>query len=133
MKNSHHYFLIFLLVFSILFIPSCATVFNGTRAKVLISNDSVKEPVTIIADNKHYNNVILPCKIKVKRGFRDSIVTITPNSHEHYDLKISKIFNATYIANVLFPMGFLIDAATEVIMKPEHKSYCANLIGSSAI
>ncbi|HIR72065.1 MAG TPA: hypothetical protein IAB96_00835, partial [Candidatus Coprenecus pullicola] len=38
------------------------------------------------------------------------------------------VFNATYIANILCPVGFIIDAATGAMMKPEQKSYYVNLV-----
>ncbi len=109
-------------------VSSCATIFNGVKAKVWLTNDNVHEPVNIVADNKSYSNVMLPYRVKVKRGYKDSHITITSNNYEPYTMDIEKVFNASYIANILCPIGFVIDAATGAMMKPEQKSYYVNLV-----
>lgn len=119
---------ILIVCLSVCLFSSCATVFNGVKAKIQLTNDNVKEPVNITADNKQYNNVMLPCKVKVKRGYKDSKITVTSNSYEPFTMSVDKVFNASYIANVLFPIGFIVDAATGAMMKPEHKSYYVGLV-----
>lgn len=127
LKKSAH---IAACILSMLSISACATIFNGTRAKVWLSGN-VKEPVDIIADNKHYENVVLPAKIKVKRGFKDSEVTVSSPNYESGRLTIGKKFNGTYIANILVPIGFAIDAATGAMMKPEQKNYYVDLVSKN--
>lgn len=116
------------LLYTVLSISSCATVFNGVKAKVWLTNDKVSEPVSITADNKYYDNVMLPYRVKVKRGYKDSKITITSNSYEPFSMDINKVFNASYIANILCPIGFIIDAATGAMMKPDQKRYYVNLV-----
>lgn len=119
------------LLLTVLAVSSCATIFSGVKAKVWLANDLVNEPVDIIADNRQYNDVMLPYRVKVKRGYRESNITITSNSYEPYHMGVDKVFNGTYIANILCPIGFLIDAATGAMMKPEQKRYYVDLVPKS--
>lgn len=112
---------------SMFLLASCATIFSGVKAKVWLTNDRVKEPVNITADNKHYENVLLPYKVKVRRGYSNSNILITSNSYEPYSLSISKRFNAVSLLNIIAPLGFAIDAATGAIMRPDEKSYYVDL------
>lgn len=132
-KKSNHTTTLFISIMAIIAVSSCATVFNGTKAKILLTNDNVTEPVNITADNKQYNNVTLPYRVKVKRGYKNSEVKITSNGYEPFTMSIDKVFNGTYIANILFPPGFIIDAATGAIMKPEQKTYFVNLVRKNDI
>lgn len=109
-------------------VSSCATILSGTRAKVWLTNDNVREPVNIAVDNKYYDNVTLPYRVKVKRGYKDSEVKISSHSYQPFSMSIDKVFNATYIANILCPVGFIIDAATGAMMRPSQKQYYVNLI-----
>ena len=100
---------------------SCASIFS--KSKILLTNDSVNEPVNITTDKAHYENVFLPAKVKIKKGYGTSSIMVTSRNYQPLNLIVDKKFNAAYIANVFFPIGFIIDAATGAIMKPAKKAY----------
>ena len=104
---------------------SCASIFS--KSKILLTNDSVNEPVNITTDKAHYENVFLPAKVKIKKGYGTSSIMVTSRNYQPLNLTVDKKFNAAYIANVFFPIGFIIDAATGAIMKPAKKAYYLNL------
>ena len=108
---------------SALVLTSCASMFYGKKGKVVVANDRVKEPVTIAMGNTLHENVMLPYKFKVKPGYNSVDVTVTSHSYEPYAFTIDRKFNGTAIANILAPIGFVIDAATGAIMRPSQNYY----------
>ena len=106
-------------------LASCASIFS--KSKILLTNDNVNEPVNITTDKAHYENVFLPAKVKIKKGYGTSSIMVTSRNYQPLNLIVDKKFNAAYIANVFFPIGFIIDAATGAIMKPAKKAYYLNL------
>ena len=122
-------------VFAALLLTSCATIFSGSKAKVTVRNDDVKVPVTLTYDNQTEQNVFLPHKIKLKRGFKASTITATANGYEKGKVIVSKKFNPTTLANIITLIGAIpgagIDAATGAIMKPESKDIFIPMKASS--
>lgn len=116
-----------LMCCSVLALTSCASMFYGKKGKVVLANDQVREPVTIAAGNKLYEGVTLPYKLKVKPGYSSMDVTVTSHSYEPYAFTIDRKFNGTAIANILAPIGFVIDAATGAIMCPSQNHYYLDL------
>ena len=112
-------------LFLLLFSTSCATIFNGTKSKVNVSASNYNGRANIIVDGKSYNNVSLPHKVKVKNGYKTSNITVRADGYEDANISVKKRFNRTSIWNIFtsFGAGFIVDAATGAIKKPENKSY----------
>ena len=90
-----------------------------------MASDNVSVPVDISIDgNKKYSDVLLPKRIKIKRGFKPTNVKIEADGYSSSSFNITKKFNSASLWNILFgvvPMA--VDAATGAIMKPESKFY----------
>ena len=108
---------------AVLLLTSCATLFNGSKSEITVKNDAVTTPVTLSYDNKVENDVTLPHKIKVKRGFKSTTITATADGYGSGSVSLDKKFNATTLLNILWGgiPGLAIDAATGAMMKPEQK------------
>ncbi|MBO7083141.1 MAG: hypothetical protein J6W30_04780 [Bacteroidales bacterium] len=114
--------LLLLAVFSaIILLPSCATIFSGTRAKVTVTSPNVSW-ANLTVDGEKYNNVSFPAKIKVKRGFKPSVIE-AENPDMEGSVTVDKTFNAVSILNLTDVIGWAIDAADGAIMKPSKKNY----------
>lgn len=105
---------------------SCASILSGKKAKITLNSSmpTTKELVTIKADGKTYVD-FLPCKIKVKRGRKPSIVSISSEHALYEDLIIRKKFNNTVWWNIALGgiIGIGVDAATGAMYKPESKHF----------
>lgn len=102
---------------------SCATIFTGSKAKVIFDSEQVKENVDITVDGYKYKHVTLPYTVKVKKGFNESIIKAEAEGYRPYVLIIDKIFNPVSILNLTDIIGWGIDAATGAMMRPEYKYY----------
>ena len=104
---------------------SCATIFNGSKAKITLNNDNVREPVQLNVDGKIYPDVYFPTTVRVKRGFKDSKITAEAKSYEKGEVTVDKKFNGTTLWNLVLGgvVGMGIDAATGAMMKPDAKTY----------
>lgn len=113
---------------SLVILSSCATMFSGSRAKVVFDANRVDKPVDLTIDGKKYPQVMLPAKVKVKRGFKPSHILAESQDYEPYSLMINKRFNATTLWNIWLGgvPGMAIDAATGAMMKPESSYYNLN-------
>lgn len=111
---------------TIVLMSSCASILSGRKAKITLnsSTPATKEVVTIKADGKTYVDV-LPCKIKVKRGRKPSIVSISSEHSLYDDLIIQKKLNNTIWWNIALGgiIGIGVDAATGAMYKPESKYF----------
>ncbi len=109
-------------------LSSCATIFNGSRAKIVFDANKIDKPVNLTVDGKKYSHVTLPARVKVKRGFKPSHVLAEAQGYEPYSLIINKEFNVTTLCNILLGgvPGMAIDAATGAMMKPESSYYNFN-------
>ena len=118
-----------LLFFSICVIicTSCATIFCGSRAKITLTDDKMKEPVNLTIDGQMFDNVYLPAKIKVKRGFQPTKITANADGYATSSVTVNKKFNPVSIINLCDILGWGIDAATGAMMKPEYKYYNLNM------
>jgi len=112
-----------LLLVSLVALASCATIFNGSKTRVTLSNDNVTEPVDLTVDGRKFYGVTLPCKVKIRRGFRSSEVLAEAEGYEPGRLVIRKRFNTTSVVNLFNVLAWGIDAATGAMMKPEQKYY----------
>ena len=101
---------------------SCASIFCGTKAKITLRNDEMYTPVTISYDNKK-QNVNLPAKIKVKRGYHPTDIYVESKGYEPTHITVNKKFNPVSVINLTNLLGWGIDAASGAITKPEDKIY----------
>lgn len=102
---------------------SCASILNGSRAKVTVRNDDVTVPVTLSYDNKVERQIFLPYDIKIKRGFKATTITAEADGYGEGKAVVRKKFNPTTLCNIILGglPGMGIDAATGAFMKPESK------------
>ena len=101
---------------------SCATILCGTKKRVTFDGD-VKAPATMIVDGQPYKDVVLPYKVNVKRGYRDSEVRITVEGYEPVTIYVDKTFNPWSLLNLVEPVGWIIDVATGAITQPAMTHY----------
>ncbi len=113
----------------IAFLSSCATIFNGSRARIVVADDHVTEPVDLTIDGTKYPDVLLPARVKVKRGFKDSKITAEAEGYQPSTVTVAKKFNGTTLWNIIgggIP-GMAVDAATGAMMKPVSSYYTLNM------
>ena len=124
------YFLVILI--SVGALSSCASIFCGTKAKITVDDPKHRQPVSIVTDCDSRKNVTLPCKVKVLRGFKPSVVRVTSEGYKTADIAVEKKFNAVTLVNV-FTNGFgiAIDAATGAMMKPKQNTYYFSMVPDS--
>ena len=120
---------LFIPVLCLVVLSSCATIFNGSKARITVADDKVTTPVTLTVDGTKYPNILLPAKVKVKRGFKDSQVTAEATGYTPSTIQINKKFNSTTLLNIILGgiPGMAVDAATGAMMKPESKYYVLNM------
>ena len=109
----------------LLLLSSCATIFNGSKAKITLENNEVTVPVELTVDNQRYTNVYFPKQVKVKRGFKATQITAEAKGYEKGEVTVDKKFNGLTLLNIAFGgiVGMGIDAGTGAMMKPDAKSY----------
>ena len=76
-------------------LSSCATIFNGSKARVVLADDNVTDPVDLTIDGAKYPNVLLPARVKIKRGFKDTRVIAEARGYHASSVDIHKKFNGT--------------------------------------
>lgn len=110
-------------------LSSCATIFNGSKARIVLADDKVTDPVDLTIDGVKYSDVLLPARVKVKRGFKDSKVVAEAPGYAPSTIDIRKQFNGTTLWNIALGgiPGMAVDAATGAMMKPESKYYYLNM------
>lgn len=109
--------------FIMILLPSCATILSGTRANVTVTSPNASW-ANLTVDGNKYNNVVFPAKIKVRRGFKPSVIE-AENPDMEGSVTVEKKFNAVSLGNILLGgiPGYIIDAADGAVMKPEKKEY----------
>lgn len=121
---------LFFFLFAAAVLTSCATIFNGSKAKITVDNTRpVTTPVTLTVDNKSYYNVEFPTKIRIKRGFKATQITATADGYDDGSATVNKKFNGTTLWNILLGgiPGMAVDAATGALMKPADNHYTLNM------
>ncbi len=87
----------------------------------------MQEPVNLTIDGQSFNNVYLPARVKVKRGFQPTKITANASGYATTSVTVNKKFNPVSIINLVDILGWGIDAATGAMMKPEYKYYNLNM------
>lgn len=103
-------------------LSSCATIFTGSKKKVVFDGN-VKQPVNLTIDGYKVNRVTFPYTHKIKGGFNETIVKAETEGYEPTLIMIDKSFNAVSVINLFNLLGWAIDAATGAMMSPEYKFY----------
>ncbi len=118
-------FQLFVIGIGVMSLASCASIFTGSKSKVIFSNDRITQPVDITVDGKLHENVTLPAKIQVKGGFKKSTVTATADGYEPVNLTIKKKFNTKALWNIFLGgiPGAAVDAATGALMRTQYNNY----------
>jgi len=108
---------------------SCATLFNGSKARIIVNDNRLSQPVDLTVDGAKYPNVMLPAKVKVRRGFKYSTILAESEGYEPSSVVVQKRFNGTTLWNLLLGgvPGFAVDAATGAMMKPVSQYYDLNM------
>lgn len=117
-------FYAFLLM--LLILTSCATILSGTKAKVTVST-STGEPARAIVDGKTYH-INGPTAVEVSRGYKETIIE-AENESSKGTATVGKIFNPTTLWNIVLGgiPGFVVDAATGAVTKPDQSSYVIHM------
>ena len=107
----------------IISITSCATMFSGTRADIMIDGD-VDEPLTILSSHAEYQDVTLPTIVEVKRKHLDGQhIQITSEHHTFDDIVLEKAFNAWALLSVYTGALGCIDLFTNAVSKPKYDKF----------
>ena len=120
---------LFVLCLCFALLSSCATIFNGSKARIVVADDKVTDPVDLTIDGAKYPDILLPAKVKVKRGFKESTIVAEAPGYDPATVRVDKKFNSTTLWNIIFGgiPGMAVDAATGAMMKPESKYYNLNM------
>ncbi len=111
-----------LFLLSIATLTSCASIFTGSTVRVTI-DANIDDADYVNIDGFKHRNVTFPLQTKVRKGFKESIVTAEKEGYEKTTLMIYKNLNAVSVLNLTNILGWGIDAATGAMMKPEQKGY----------
>lgn len=111
-----------ILLCSSILMSSCASIFCGSKARVVFDSE-VAEKATLTIDGRKHLNVTFPYTTKIRRGFDETLVTAETANYTAEPIIINKSFNAVSVINLLDILGWGIDAATGAITKPEFKFY----------
>ena len=106
---------------------SCATIFSGTRATIVLTSPDARN-VDLTVDNTQYGTVTLPTQIEVRRGFSPSLIVARTENREGITT-VHKTFNPIALLNILLGgvPGAIIDCATGAVTKPEMDTYIIQL------
>ena len=108
-----------LLLGSVLFLTSCATVFTGTKQNVMIKSNP--EGATIEVDG--FERGVTPMPVKLRKGFRGQTVTLKKDGYVPFEFRPNTFFNFAAIGNLINIFGWGIDAATGAFMKYDPAVY----------
>lgn len=111
-------FLLFLLVS----MTSCATLFKGGNPVVTIDGDT-PDYVTIITDVKTYDSVCLPYKVEVKRHkIAGKRIQVIQEGKSYRDVVLKKSVNSWTFGNILIGglIGWGIDLITNCVVEPSN-------------
>lgn len=111
---------LFGLIVLILLTSSCASIFTGSKSKVLFT--SVPPGATIIVNGMEKGTT--PATIKLKRSlFEVTTVTFKLKDHEVKTIEPETTFQPVTVLNLANPLGWAIDIATGAIVKFSPRNY----------
>lgn len=113
---------VFMMCVICMLFSSCATIFCGSRKKIVLESN-IDKADKLDVDSRKYRDVTFPFPVKVKRGFSQSIVKGEKEGYTPVLIYIDKTFNAVSVLNLLDIVAWGIDAATGAMMKPEFNTY----------
>ncbi|SHG16448.1 PEGA domain-containing protein [Pedobacter caeni] len=102
-----------------LLFSGCATIFTGSKQTVQIN--SVPPGADIEVDG--LSSGVTPAPVRLKKGFTGQTVTLKKAGFETKTFQPATTFNAVSVINLLFIIGWGIDAATGAMMKYDPKVY----------
>ena len=108
-----------LVVTTIFFLSSCATIFTGTKDKITFKSTPSGASVRI----NGVEECTTPCTVKVKRSMDDTEVELKLDSYETRLIKLSKKFNFVSAFNLTNLLAWGIDVITGAVMKYDRKEY----------
>jgi hypothetical protein len=110
----------FALILVLLISTSCATMFTGTKSKVLFS--SVPPGAQIFVNGVEKG--VTPASVRLKRSlFETTTVTLKKEGYENVSVEPETTFQALTILNLANPVGWAIDVATGAIVKYSPNNY----------
>ena len=107
------------MVASSFLLTSCATVFSGSRQRVVIDSNVPQSEVRV--DGEVVGAT--PYAGKLKRGFSGQTIQVTKEGYTTETLTPNTTFNAVAVLNLTSILGWGIDAATGAMMKYDKKKY----------
>lgn len=114
--------LLFVAAFAVassILMTSCATVFSGSRQRVVIDSNVPQSEVRIDGEMAG----VTPLATKLKRGFTGQTVQVTKEGYTTETITPKTNFNAVAVLNLTSLLGWGIDAATGAMMKYDKKQY----------
>jgi len=118
-----------ILLSTILFATSCATIVSGSRQSINVS--STPSSATVFINEVEIGETPIEKKLKRNQEYR---VLIELDGYQPYETFISKEFNAWYLGNILFGglIGLIIDPITGAMYKLTPKELHARMNSESA-
>lgn len=125
MRKSRNLKAVLVPVSAALLLASCASIVSGGSPKVTIDGD-VGEPVTIVTEKQTYENVMLPCMVKVNRHKLDGQrIKVSSATTRYKDIILEKSVNPWAFGNILFGglIGWGVDLGTNCVSVPSKKYF----------
>jgi hypothetical protein len=107
------------LIGGMLMTQSCATIFTGTKDRIIVN--SVPEGAKVEIDGVSYGKT--PVTIPVKRSLNSTTMTLKAEGYETKNIELQQSFNAVSILNLTNLGGWVIDLLTGAVMRYDVKSY----------
>lgn len=104
---------------------SCATIFTGTKDKIVFN--STPEGAKVF--HKGVEKCVTPCTAEIPKALSKQVATFKKEGYADKEVKLVKTFNPVTLLNILFGgvIGAGIDTATGSIIKYSPKTYTVEL------
>lgn len=112
-----------LVISSTIALASCATIFSPSSDQVTFNSTPPGAKVYINGGYVGKTSLTTP----IKRSTSTPAISIKKDGYETTAVPLQTEFNSTSWFNVLFPIGFVVDAATGNLMKASQYSYDVEL------
>jgi hypothetical protein len=109
-------------IFLLVFLTSCATIFDGSRQSVLVN--TYPPGATVTRDGKEFGKT--PVIIRIKRKNKEPI-ELRRDAYEPKEVYLKKVFNQTSIYNFVNVYGWLLDWITGSIRMFSEGAYIESL------